>query len=154
MFDVKVEIPSAAELIRRCGLQKYGPVQAAVDNECIRLMESYTPMRTGELIGAATRGTVLGSGLIRQDVPYAHYQYEGIIYVDPQTGVAGFLDENGMWKSRKNVAKVPSERQLTYYGGGKRGKKWFERMKADHTEDIRQVALHEIEEARRKAGNL
>ncbi|MBO5198057.1 MAG: hypothetical protein J6B85_05995 [Lachnospiraceae bacterium] len=151
MFDAEENIPSPDELIRRCGLQRYGPVQTAVDSECIRMMEPYTPMRNGELIASVTRETVIGSGIIRQNVPYAHYQYEGIIYVDPKTGAAGFLDKNGMWKSRKNVTKIPTDRPLTYYGGGKRGKKWFDRMKADHMDDIKQVALAEIEKA--KAGN-
>lgn len=147
MIDVRLELKPLNEIQKNHGLQKGGPVQAMVDSECNRWMEKYTPMRTGTLIKAATIGTVIGSGEIRQETPYAHYMYEGIVYVDPKTGKAGFLNAEGMWKSRKNVTKVPSDRQLTYYGGGLRGKRWFDRMKADHKEDIRQAAAAAIRKA-------
>lgn len=147
MIHIRLELKPLNEIQNSHGLLKGGPVQAIIDSECLRLMEKYTPMRTGILIKAATIGSVIGSGEIRQETPYAHYMYEGIVYVDPKTGKAGFLNAEGMWKSRKNVTKVPSDRQSTYYGGGLRGKKWFERMKADHKEDIRQAAIVAIRKA-------
>ena len=45
---------------------------------------------------------------------YAHYQYTGIVYVDPVTKAAGFIDRDGNWKSRFGVDKIPSDRQLKY----------------------------------------
>lgn len=59
-------------------LETGGEVQKFIDSECIRRMAPYTPMQAtngGTLIGAATRGTVLGSGKIIQQTPYAKRWY-------------------------------------------------------------------------------
>ena len=50
---------------------------------------------------------------ITYGVPYAAYQYNGEIYVDPKTGAGGFLTDEG-WKSRRGVKKVRSGRPLKY----------------------------------------
>lgn len=49
--------------------------QKYVDQECIRRMKPDTPFRNGFLQKAATTGTVIGSGIIRQSTPYARRQY-------------------------------------------------------------------------------
>ncbi len=49
--------------------------QKFVDQECIRRMTPDTPFRNGVLQKAATTGTVIGSGIIRQATPYARRQY-------------------------------------------------------------------------------
>ena len=54
------------------GLKK---AQMFVDSECLRCMDPLTPRRTGEMIRSATRGTVIGSGLIQYLSPYARRQY-------------------------------------------------------------------------------
>ncbi len=53
----------------------FGRAQSFVDSEVLRLMQPYTPQRTGMLIKSATLGTVIGSGRIKQTVPYAARQY-------------------------------------------------------------------------------
>ncbi|MCM1295663.1 MAG: minor capsid protein [Muribaculaceae bacterium] len=55
--------------------QMFGRVQSFVDSETLRLMQPYTPLRTGMLIKSATLGTVIGSGKIKQITPYAARQY-------------------------------------------------------------------------------
>ena len=95
-------------------------------------MSDYMPRRqAGELERMMVQGTVIGSGEIDTPGPYAHYLYEGILYVSPTTGSA--------W-AKKNEIKVPTGKSLTYAGAPMRGKKWFERMKADHKDDILQAA--------------
>ncbi len=137
------EIKDKDTILKNHGLQEGGPVQQYIDQECIDQMEPYTPRLNGNLIKAATMGTVIGSGEINQTAPYAHYLYEGVVYVDPNLHCAGFNSSTpgpyyGQWFSRKGVIKVKSNppRELQFYGGGLRGKKWFERMKADHKDDI------------------
>ena len=49
--------------------------QMFIDSECIRRMAPETPRRTGVLIKSATLGTVIGSGEITQNTPYARRQY-------------------------------------------------------------------------------
>lgn len=63
-------------------------------------------------------------------VPYGHYQHEGILYVDPQTGKGAFYSPDyGFW-SRPGVAKVPSERLLNYSNPNAR-RDWL-RYAAEH----------------------
>lgn len=124
---------STAETIKRNhGLQPEGPVQKLVDSEAMRYMSDYMPRRqAGELEHMMVMATVIGSGQIDIPGPYAHYLHEGILYVSPTTGSA--------W-AKKNEIKIPTDQELTYAGAPMRGKKFFDRMKADHKDDILQAA--------------
>lgn len=127
-MGVKLDMLSTEELLRRSGLQADGAVQKLVDSECMRYMGDYMPRRqAGELQHMMVMSTVVGSGEIHTPGPYAHYLYEGILYVSPTTGSA--------WAKQGEI-KVPTGKDLTYAGAPMRGKKWFDRMKADHKEDI------------------
>lgn len=131
---MKVEFNlNTAEVIKRTrGLQEGGPVQQLVDSEVMRYMGDYMPRRqAGELEHMMVMSTVIGSGEINIPGPYAHYLHEGILYVSPTTGSA--------W-AKKNEIKVPTDKELTYAGAPMRGKKFFDRMKADHKDDILQAA--------------
>lgn len=55
--------------------QSFSRKQSFIDQECVRRMAPETPRRTGVLTKAATLGTVIGSGEIIQDTPYARRQY-------------------------------------------------------------------------------
>jgi hypothetical protein len=50
-------------------------VQQFIDHEIIRTIERYVPKLTGTLIRSATTHTVIGSGLIKWQTPYAMLQY-------------------------------------------------------------------------------
>lgn len=111
-------------------------VQKFIDSECIRLMVPYIPFRNGLLAESATIGTVIGSGEIHQNLPYAHYLYIGEIYgpnipIMENGNAIGFFSPKG---KRKN----PTGRPITYDKSRhpQAGKMWFERMKADHKDDI------------------
>lgn len=54
------------------------------------------------------------AGHIAYNSRYAHYMYEGELYVDPVTGKGAFTDGEGRFWSRPDVAKVPSGRPLNY----------------------------------------
>ena len=101
-------IRSTAELIRMRNLQDRGRVQQFIDNEVLRYSDPYIPFDTGALKSSGIRSTVIGSGRVRYDTPYAKHVY----YANRGTGTQG-----------------------TAYGG-KRGRLWFERMKTDHKKDI------------------
>lgn len=131
-MKLKVEVNDTAAILRNHGLQENGPVQKLVDSECMRYMSSYMPRRQdGELEHMMVLSTVIGTGEINTPGPYAHYLHEGILYVSPSTGSA--------WAKEEEI-KVPTDRELTYAGAPMRGKKWFDRMKADHKDDILQAA--------------
>lgn len=131
-MKVEFNIKDKETLLRNHGLQEGGPVQKLVDSEAMRYMSDYMPRRqAGELEHMMVMATVIGSGQIDIPGPYAHYLHEGILYVSPTTGSA--------W-AKKNEIKIPTDRELTYAGAPMRGKKWFDRMKADHKDDILQAA--------------
>ena len=131
-MKVQFNVKDKETLLRNHGLQEGGPVQKLVDNETMRYMGDYMPRRqAGELEHMMVMATVIGSGQIHIPGPYAHYLHEGILYVSPTTGSA--------W-AKKNEIKVPTDQELTYAGAPMRGKKWFDRMKADHKDDILQAA--------------
>ena len=131
-MELKVKMKSPSEILANHGMQESGAVQKLVDSECMRYMSAYMPRRqAGELEHMMVMSTVIGSGQIDVPGPYAHYLHEGILYVSPTTGSA--------W-AKKNEIKVPTGRELTYAGAPMRGKKFFDRMKADHKDDILKAA--------------
>lgn len=126
------------ELEKRC-LEEKGLAQTYVDGECIRFMKKYSPYKNGTLYESSLKNTVIGSGLIVQDTPYARYQYYGKLYVDPITKKGAFHDpKTGRFWSRPGVTKIPTERDLKYDQSRSplAGSHWFERMVKDHSEDI------------------
>lgn len=131
-MKVEFNISTAETIKRNHGLQEGGPVQRLVDSETMRYMSDYMPRRqAGELEHMMVMATVIGSGQIDIPGPYAHYLHEGILYVSPTTGSA--------W-AKKDEIKIPTDKELTYAGAPMRGKKWFDRMKADHKDDILEAA--------------
>ena len=96
------------QLLSERGLGQGGMVQKFIDSECIRRMDPLTPKRTGTLIHAATLGTVIGSGKIKQATPYAKDNY----YNNSGRGMQGTAS------------------------GGLRGRLWFKRMKSLHLRAI------------------
>lgn len=125
----------AKKIAQRYGIAKGGAVQKFIDNACIQYMKPYTPARNMVLAQSARKDTVIGSGLIVQNTPYAHYQYMGVVYGPkfPQ------YDKNGEiigWKSPRK--KYRTSRELVYSTAlhAKAGKRWFHRMKADRKREI------------------
>ncbi|CRZ34929.1 minor capsid protein [Herbinix hemicellulosilytica] len=128
-FNGRLEIKPTDILLKERGLQDMGPVQKYIDSECIRLMAPYTPMRNGFLMRSATLGTKIGSGEINQTAPYARYQYYGKLMVSSITGSA--------W-ARYGEKKVLTDKDLVHDKSRhpQAGPFWFERMKAEHKEEI------------------
>lgn len=128
MFDARLELKPKDFILKNHGLQEMGPVQKVIDSECMRLMGPYMPRRqAGELEHMMALATVIGYGQISIPGPYAHYLNEGILYVSPTTGSA--------W-AKEDEIKIPTGKELTYTGAPMRGKKFFDRMKADHKDEI------------------
>lgn len=107
---------------------KINSAQKYVDSSCIRLMDRYTPMLSGMLVKSATLGTKIGEGEIHQIAPYAKFQYYGKLMVSSTTG--------SPWS--KGEKKVLTDRDLNYTKAMHplAGPFWFERMKADHLNEI------------------
>lgn len=79
-----------------------------------RLMDPYVPK--DNLILAQNMDIYVEGdhGVIHYLSPYAHYQWEGELYVDPDTGKGAYTDGNGRFWSRPDIAKVPSGKPLQH----------------------------------------
>lgn len=101
----------------------------------------YVPFLTGSL---DTKTRVEGSHIIYPG-PYAHYLYQGKVWVDPVTHAAGFMTEDG-WKSRYGVKKIETDRDLVFkkgshgHGHSKAQSHWFEASKAQNLDKWVRVA--------------
>lgn len=140
---------SQNDILARCGFQDHGPVQIAIDQSVIDYSRPYVPTSPARtLVDSAQIKTDVGSGLVVWDTPYAHYQYMGIVYgpnipiYDPDTGI--------LLEFRSPPVKHPTDRKLQYdkSQAPMAGPFWFERMKADHINDIlnnaRGAAMKEV----------
>ncbi len=87
-------------------------MQKYVDSEVIRHSDPYVPVASHAMRKSGISGTVLGSGVVQYTAPYARRQY----YTNAGRGKEGINAQKGT--------------------KGLRGKMWFERMKADHRDDI------------------
>ena len=98
----------------------FSKTQQYIDNEVLRLSDPYLPMQSGMLKKLGILGTVLGSGEVVWNGPYARYLYYGKLMVG-------------------RAPKKLTGTNLTFHGGRNsppRGAFWFERMKADKKDQI------------------
>ena len=116
--------------------QRLNEAQQFIDSECMRLMVPYTPRRNGMLEQSVKLGTVIGSGTLRYLSPYARYLYYGEVY-GPNIPIFEGGQLVGFF-SPKGQKKHPTGRQMNYDTSRhpQAGKLWFERMKADHADEI------------------
>ena len=64
-MKIVIKMLSTAEMRRRHKVAENGPVQAAIDSECMRYMSDYMPRRqAGELKHLMVAATTIGSGQI------------------------------------------------------------------------------------------
>lgn len=147
-FEAKVHMPeTTAQILQKLNLQNGGRVQEVIDAAVIRYDMPYVPMETGTLMRLPYSVTDIGSGEVIYPGPYAHYQYYGEVY-GPNIPI--FDDDSGVptgWFSPPGQKKKPTGRELQYNTdlNPMAGSYWFERMKADHLDDI-------VEEAKKAVG--
>ena len=76
-----------------------------------RLINPWTPHRNGNL----ERDVVYRPFEIEYISNYSHYQYNGMLYVDPLYKVGGFTRDGGItWFSRPGIKKEPTTTPLNY----------------------------------------
>lgn len=149
MIEIHANIfitPDVNKLLSRLNLESGGKVQQAIDKAVIDWDLQYVPWETGLLAKSPYAATDIGSGTVVYPGPYAHYQYYGEVYgpnipiFDDDTGdPSGFFSPPGQ-------EKHPTGRDLQYKTEPNplAGSFWFERMKADHIDDIVQEARNNV----------
>ena len=116
-----------SEILERRGLEPGGRVQKCIDNDVLRLSSPYLPHATGMLEKRGRMSTEIGSGEVNYASPYGRFLYYEKVMVGEKSRSA--------W-ARPNEKKVVTDKNIQYRGGGLRGGRWFERMKADHKDEI------------------
>lgn len=86
--------------------------------------DSFIPFQQGALRGSMYYPEGIYGGEIAWNTPYAHYQYEGELY----------LTEDGRSWANRNEKKYPTGIQLSQHAPGTTDH-WFERAKAEHKND-------------------
>ena len=134
-----VKLEPTRKILRNLGLDQRGAVQKFWTATVLRRIQKYMPYRTGETIKLTVAQTDINKPEIVTDTPYARMLYYGKVMVDPKTGKAGFLTENG-WMSRKGVKKVPSGRNIEYTKtkNQQAGPYWDRRLKAAEMQSMEQ----------------
>lgn len=102
------------------GIEPNGKAQAYFTERCATYMDRYVPK--GDTLFLSEK-TTIDSNSITYEMPYAHYQYIGKLYVDPETGSS--------W-ARKGVKKVPTNIDLKQNGYPY----WDKKMWSIHEKDI------------------
>lgn len=74
-FDARLEM-QVPKVVNRFS-PRYAQAQKMLDNEVIKDTEPYVPMRTGMLARSGQIGSVLGSGKVVYNAPYARRLYYG-----------------------------------------------------------------------------
>ena len=86
-------------------------------NEILQNSNDFAPFREGTL---RESGHVIDTDegyRIEWSTPYAHYLYEGVLYVNPQHNASGWMDKYGQWHGWPG-AKTPTEKHLEYHTEG------------------------------------
>ncbi len=89
------------------------------------------PFQQGALRNSVNYPQGIYGGEIEYNTPYAHYQYEGVVY-GPNIPIRDAEGNITGWYSPPK--KNPTGRQLQYHTAGT-GDHWFEKAKAQHGDD-------------------
>lgn len=122
----KIKIPGVKRTVGNVKIEISGErleknlreAQIKLNQMVIQDSTPYIPFRTGVLRGSYRYPEGIDGSSVEWDTPYAHYQYQGELY----------LASNGSSWARKGEEKYPSGRPLTFQQPGT-GKLWFEQAK-------------------------
>lgn len=112
-------------------------------NEIQQNSNDFVPFRTGAL---RESGHVIDTNegyRIEWSSPYAHYLYEGTLYINPQHKASGWMDQYGQWHGWRGQ-KEPTDRRLEYHTEGTTDH-WIEEAKKAYLD-------HWVRGTRRVAG--
>lgn len=137
-IKARLEWKGNGDLLKKANLEKGGLVQQAIDKAVIDWNMQYCPMETGTLAKSPYSVTEIGSGKVVYPGSYARYLYYGEV-MGPNIPV--FEDDSGeptRFFSPPGQKKHLTGRQLEFSTdlNPPAGAFWFERMKADHLDDI------------------
>lgn len=128
-MPVKMQPTSSIKV--HLGIDPNGRVQRKFQALCYRYMDKYVPRRDGNL---RKNVDLSDPTKIVYNSPYAHYQYEGKLYVMDNGKGAYYSPKYGFW-SDKGMPKHDSGRLLNYHTAGT-GPQWDKRMVSAEINDL------------------
>lgn len=108
-----LEMNPVHQILKDKGLDAGGDAQKSHTANVLRRIKRYMPFVSGMTYKVTVVQTDISRPFIITDTPYAKYQFYGKVMVDPKLRIAGFMTPEG-WRSRKNVPKVRTNRDLQY----------------------------------------
>lgn len=138
---IKIDTRSIAALTRRLGSQQLAQrAQIAMTRAVDKNIGRYMAYRAGVMSGKQKH--MISPTQILVDTNYAHFQYMGIVWIDPNTG--------STW-APKYGRKVPTSRKLTYdtSKNAKAGPYWDKALMANESDAIFKSVADEIIRAAR-----
>ncbi|MCM1115609.1 MAG: minor capsid protein [Clostridium sp.] len=144
MFEIELNILSPKQQLKKLGIDENGDAQKFFTNELMRLSNRYLPFQSG-MLQASARMSSKGDAII-YNTPYARALWYGKVMVDPVTGASGFFIPNVGWRSRKNVQKVVSNRDMTFNDAPTRGSHWVTRCYMDNKYALTKATAKYIKE--------
>ena len=115
-----VDININTDRIDRNIIEAQRKLNMQVASDC----DTFIPFQQGALRNSQYYPDGIYGGEIAWNTPYAHYQYEGELY----------LTENGSSWAHKNERKYPSGTQLVQHAAGTTDH-WFEKAKEQHKQE-------------------
>lgn len=123
------------KLVDQLGLNNGGRIQHVINSAVIRECQPYVPASPHRTLEFSVISDV-DNGQVIWNTPYARYQYYGVVMTD---------ELGRTWVGPGEKKPIVTDRPLNYDTSQNpmAGSYWFERMKADHFNDI----LEEAEKA-------
>lgn len=84
--QIKVDMKPVGAIMKRLGVTAHGDVQQFHTANVRRRIWKYMPRRSGAMIKLMIVQSPEDEPFIHVDVPYAHFQYEGKVWIYPPTG--------------------------------------------------------------------
>ena len=112
-MKVRLNLPTAAQLIRDKGLAPDGDVQRFHTQNVLKRIKRYMPYVSGATYKITVAQTDINKPEIVTNTPYAHYIFFGKKMIDPKINASGFLTPEG-WRSRRGSVKVLTAENLKY----------------------------------------
>ena len=112
-MKVKLQLPTAAQLIRDKGLAPDGDVQRFHTQNVLKRIKRYMPYVSGATYKITVAQTDINKPEIVTNTPYAKYLFYGKKMIDPKINASGFLTPEG-WRSRRGSVKVLTAENLKY----------------------------------------
>jgi hypothetical protein len=112
-MKVKLQLPTAAQLIRAKGLAHDGDVQRFHTQNVLKRIKRYMPYVSGATYKITVAQTDINKPEIVTNTPYARYIFLSKKMIDPKINASGFLTPEG-WRSRRGSVKVLTAENLKY----------------------------------------